>query len=119
MARRCTTEVLQWVGVELAWLVGSYALAFWGVKLLLGYSAHEVNTLDIQMHNTYFVLSVPVLAPPLFLAIASVTTAVRLASGRFRTPYTTAALIGLAGLWLLVLLAVGWLAGTVRLAHGR
>jgi hypothetical protein len=107
-------KFLKALGTELVWLAGSYAAAF-GALWALGVR----STLDIQMHNTYFVLSAPVAAVPVFAGLAAIGTAGRLASGRFRTPYTTAVLLGLALLWAFIMAIVLWIIAALQLQHVR
>jgi hypothetical protein len=95
--QRAAVKGLKSSSIELAWLTGSYALAFGIMQGLFGHPG-----LDIQMHNNYVVMSLPVAATPLFAAIASVITAIRLANSRWKTPYTAAVMIGLALLWLFI-----------------
>ena len=107
-------KFLKAFGTELGWLAGSYAAAFWALWAL-----GVRSTLDIQMHNTYFVLSAPVAAVPVFAGLAAIGTAGRLATGHFRTPYTTAVLLGLALLWAFIVVLVLWVVAALQLQHGR
>jgi hypothetical protein len=97
------------VSIEVAWLVSCYVVAFLMVLNLV-----RNPPLDIQMHNTYFVLSRSYLTTPLFAAIASAATAVRLATSRWRTGYTKVVMIGLILLWLFMVLIIAWIAIRLR-----
>lgn len=93
---------------ELAWLFGSWAFSYLLVGVLLGYSSPQgyqllwVSPLEIQMHNTYFVLDVFSATLPFFLLTALVVTSIRAFRGRNRR----AALVTLGGLGLLVAAAI-------------
>lgn len=106
--QQAVVKSLKSSGVELAWLAGSYALAFGSMRGLFGHPG-----LDIQLHNNYVVMSLPVAAMPLFAAIASVITAIRLANSRWKTVYTAAVMIGLALLWLFIVVIVLGLARSI------
>ena len=81
--------------------------------LMRGWLGHA--TLDIQLHNTYFVLRAVDMAGPLATAVALVAAVGRLISSRWRTPYTVAALVALAATWLLfVALGFWWLGSGLR-----
>jgi hypothetical protein len=77
----------------------------------LGYNYFWKPKLDIQMHNTYFVLQPLLFTTLLFLPIATVVTSVRATVGAFRHFGRNAVLTGLAGIWSLTLLlaVAGWL----------
>ena len=105
---RSVSEVLRLFGLEATWLVGSYGAAYLVARHLMG-----VPVLDIQMHNTYFVLNVTAGAILLFSVLAPVVTALRVAIGR-KTAYTIPVL---AGLTTLLLLLVAWVALLLSRAH--
>ena len=99
--------------IELVWLASCYALAFPATKVLLGGWLMPWNTLDIQMHNTYFVLPGWVGLLPMFLVAATPLTLVRAAQAQFTQRSTNVALGVLAPIWLLLGALVGfwaWLA---------
>lgn len=99
--------------VEIAWLAGCYALSFPATRVLLGSWVMPWKILDIQMHNTYFVLPGWVGLLPLFLAAATPLTLVRAAQARFAQRSTNVALGALLLVWLLLGALVGfwaWLA---------
>ncbi|MVN75579.1 hypothetical protein GO988_04495 [Hymenobacter sp. HMF4947] len=91
------------VVTELAWLLGSWAFSFAAVGKLFGKYA---GTLDIQLHNTYFVLPVLLLASLLFIVVSPVVTGVRVVVGRGQNVSASIVLALLTGVWLLLLLAV-------------
>ena len=88
--------------IELAWLLGSWAFSFGAVNLMVGLPMLPSGVVDIQMHNTYFVMSTTVAALPFFLILASAITTLRLLAGARRNALT----MGIAGTlslcWLLV-----------------
>jgi len=88
--------------LELAWLAGCYALAIPATRVLLGSWVIPWVTLDIQMHNTYFVLPGWVGLLPMFLVAATPLTLVRAAQTRFAQRGTNVALGVLALVWLLL-----------------
>jgi len=89
--------------LELAWLAGCLVLSFLATGALVGYqTVSPGGTLDIQMHNTYFVLSWWLMLLPLFLAAATPLTLVRAAQARFAQRSTNAVLGVLALIWLLL-----------------
>ncbi|NML64209.1 hypothetical protein HHL22_03225 [Hymenobacter sp. RP-2-7] len=94
--------------VELAWLAGCYALAIPATRVLLGSWLMPWGILDIQMHNTYFVMPGWTGLLPLFLAAATPLTLVRAAQARFAQRSTNLALGALALLWLLLGALVGF-----------
>ena len=98
---------------ELAWLAGCYVLAGLAMGALLGYRlVLPGGVVDIQLHNTYFVLSWWLVVLPLFLVVASPLTLGRAARGRFARPSTNVALgvLGLGWVFLLALLSL-WVYG--------
>ena len=89
--------------------MGYYVLSFLATGALTGY--HTVwpgATVDIQMHNTYFVLTWWLALLPLFLAAAVPATWVRAAQAAWRQRATNAVLAGLALPTLLLLLLLGF-----------
>jgi hypothetical protein len=93
--------------------MGSYLTALLLMRLWLGYS-----TLDIQLHNTYFILRAPEVAVLLASHLAVVAAVGRLTSGYWRTHYTVAALTLLVVTWLLlVALLLRWLKSGLRVGH--
>jgi hypothetical protein len=104
--------------IELAWLTGCFVLSFLATGALVGYQpVLPGGVLDIQMHNTYFVLSWWLALLPLFLAAATPLTLVRAAQARFAQRSTNVVLGALLLVWLLLGALAGfwaWLA-----LHGR
>ncbi|GAB3588317.1 hypothetical protein [Hymenobacter daeguensis] len=96
--------------IEIAWLLGSWAFSWLLLSRLLGYDYLRKPQLDIQLHNTYFVLQPLMLTTLLFLPIATVLTGVRVSVGAFRHFGRHAVLKGLAISWSLALLlaVAGW-----------
>ena len=101
--RQAGSKKLQAAGTELLWVAGSYVVALSLMRAWLGYA-----TLDVQMHNVYFVFRAVDIAVPLAAVLAVVAAVGRLASGRGRTRYTVAALVALATAALLLLALLGW-----------
>jgi hypothetical protein len=101
--RQAVSKKLQAAGAELLWVMGSYVVALSLMRAWLGYA-----TLDIQMHNIYFVLRAVDIAVPLAILLAAVADVSRLVSSRWRTPYTVTALATLAATWLLLVAIVFW-----------
>jgi len=98
---------LKAVYMEALCLIGCYVVSFLLLGTLIGYRVFLHNPLDIQMHNTYFVLHNTVATLPLFLLIALVVTGTRAVANSLRTRYTRAILLLLgATVLLLVLLTV-------------
>lgn len=93
--------------IEIAWLLGSWAISYVLVGILVSYSStldYQLfwpTPLDIQLHNTYFVLGIFEATLPFFLLIALLATSIRVLLGGFRQ----AATITLGGLVLLLLVA--------------
>jgi hypothetical protein len=72
--------------VEAAWLLAYWALAFLFAGWMLGFRHLSQETLDIQMHNTYFVVP-GMLAPlPIFLLEATLVTGIRMLANSRRDP---------------------------------
>ena len=89
--------------IELAWLLCSWAFSFGLVGWLTGrYS----GTLDIQMHNTYWILPVWLLATLLFLLVAPLITLIRVLQGLLRNRAANWVLGLLGSIWLLLALAI-------------
>jgi hypothetical protein len=98
---------LQAVKTEALWLLGCYALSFLLFGVLSGSWVFWRSTLDIQMHNTYFVISKMQAILPLFWVLALVITSARAIAAPLRTRYTWVVLLVLGTVViLLILLAV-------------
>ena len=71
---------------------------------------------DIQMHNTYFVMSTAVATLPLFLVFASAITSLRLLVGVGRNAVTKVVAGTLGVCWFLVVSGIlfAWLAHSRR-----
>jgi hypothetical protein len=100
---RHNTSVL---AIELAWLLSSWAFSY----LATGYLLHRPmlwhGPVEIQMHNTYFILTTAWATAPLFLMLVSVVTGIRSLVSRFRYAPTNLALGMLAVSWLLIFLVI-------------
>jgi len=101
--RQAGSKKLQAAGTELLWVAGSYVVALSLMRAWLGYA-----TLDLQMHNTYFVFRASDIAVPLAILLAAVAAVSRLVSNRWRTSYTITALVTLAATWLLLVAVIFW-----------
>lgn len=88
---------------ELAWLLGSWAFSYAVVGAKFG---SYRGSLDIQLHNTYFVVSVAGLATVFFLVLAPVVTGARVLASRPHHAAPSRTLAALSGSWLLIILAV-------------
>ena len=75
-----------------------------------GYHYQWQPQLDIQLHNTYFVVQPLLLTTLLFLPVATVVTGARVLVGAFRHFGANALLVALAIVWTLLglLVAVRW-----------
>ncbi|GAA4506016.1 hypothetical protein GCM10023172_34710 [Hymenobacter ginsengisoli] len=69
--------------LEIAWLLGSWAISFGCLGWLIGFKQLWVKQLDIQLHNTYFVVPPWAAAFPFFLISATIITCVRAGMTRF------------------------------------
>jgi hypothetical protein len=95
---------LRAVRTEALWLLGCYLLAFVLVGVLVGSWRFWQGTLDIQMHNTYFVISNMLVTLVLFWVLAVVVTGARAIAAPLRTRYTWVVLLVFGS--VVVLLAV-------------
>jgi hypothetical protein len=98
------------IAYEALWLISCYGVSFLLLGFLIGYRIFLHNPLDIQMHNTYFVISNTLATLPLFLIIALVVTSARMIAAPLRTPCTRVVLwllgtIVLVSVLLIVLIA--------------
>ncbi|MDO7845699.1 hypothetical protein Q5H92_04970 [Hymenobacter sp. M29] len=79
---------------EIAWLLGSWAFSYLLVGALLGlagplgYRLFWASPLEIQMHNTYFILGVFEATLPFFLFTALLVTGIRALRGSHRRAAT-------------------------------
>ncbi|MBJ6145978.1 hypothetical protein JAO77_21455 [Hymenobacter sp. BT559] len=97
---------LKAIRVELLWLLSCYALVMVIYGLLTGIWSIWQGTLDIQMHNTYFVINHALATVPLFVVIAWVVTSARAIVAPLRTRYTWAVLLLLNALMVLIILLI-------------
>jgi len=79
----------------------------------LGYTYLWQPQLDIQMHNTYFVLQPLLLTTLVFLPVATVATGVRVLASVFRHFGANAELVTLASIWTIIGLLIA-LRGLLR-----
>ena len=95
--------------IEFAWLLGSWAFSFLVVGELIGYGTLWNGPIDVQLHNTYFVLTTATAVLPFFVVVALLTTTIRAVSSRLQNRSTNAILVilGLAGL-LFTALCLQW-----------
>jgi hypothetical protein len=100
--------------IEIAWLLGSWAISFGLLGWLIGYKQLWVRQLDIQMHNTYFVLPPWAVALPFFAFFATIITGVRAVVLRFRRRSTWLVLAMLGVLWGLLVSWVVWVIKSLR-----
>ena len=100
--------------IEVAWLLGSWAISFGLLGWLIGFKQLGARQLDIQMHNTYFVLPLWAAALPFFTFFATIITSMRAISARFRQRSTLVVLGVLGLLWTLL---VSWVVWVVKSIH--
>lgn len=91
---------------ELAWLLGSWAFSLLVLGRAIGYEKLLAATLDIQMHNTYFVLSPLILSIPLLTVTMVVQTGLRRFLKKSQSRFTG----WLFGISLLITLSISVLA---------
>jgi hypothetical protein len=84
---------LKAIKIESLWLLGCYAMAYVLYGLIMGTWRIWQGTLDIQMHNTYFVVSHALATLLLFVATALVVTSARAIAAPLRTRYTWVVLL--------------------------
>jgi len=99
---------LKAVKTEALWLLSCYALVFVLYGFVAGSWRFWQSTLDIQMHNTYFVISNAQMTVPFFVLAALVVTSARAIAAPLRTPYTWVVLVVL-GLVMVLLVGFGML----------
>ncbi|MBH8556914.1 hypothetical protein [Hymenobacter negativus] len=91
---------------EIAWLLGSWAFSWLLLSLLMGFNYLWQPKLDIQMHNTYFVLPPLLLTTLVWLPVATVVTGVRVLTSAFRNSGPNSVLVILVGIWTLFTLLI-------------
>jgi hypothetical protein len=89
---------------EIAWLLGNWAFSWLLLSLLLGFGYLTQPQLEIQMHNTYFVLQPLLLTMLVWLPVATVVTGVRVLAAAFRNFGPNVVLRFLVGIWTLLAL---------------
>ena len=96
--------------VEIAWLVGSWAISFGLVGVFIGFDAFRNSLITVQL-PTQDLATVPpnYLVLPGFLLFATVAAGVRTVVSRFRRPTTVVVLAGLAVGWGLLLKFIWWM----------
>ncbi len=92
--------------VEALWLLGCYLLSFVLYGVLAGSWLFWQGTLDIQLHNTYFVVSHLQVILVLFWVLALVVTSARAIAAPLRTRYTWVVLLILGLVVALVVLII-------------
>jgi len=95
----------QAIKTECFWLLGCFLLAFLLYGMLVGFWTLWRGTLDIQMHNTYFVVSHLHAVVLLFWVLTLVVTSARAIAAPLRTRYTWVVLL-VFGLVLLLLVGI-------------
>jgi len=94
------------IKTEALWLLGCYLLVLMLYGVMAGSWSFWQGTLDIQMHNTYFVISNALATLPFFVVVALVVTSARAIAAPLRTRYTWIVLLLLSGLVLLSILLI-------------
>ena len=99
-ARRFGKDIL----VEIAWLLGSWAISLGLVGALVGFNAFRNNLITVQL-PTQDIATLPpnYLVLPGFLLFATVAAGMRAVISRFKRPTTLVVLAGLAVGWGLLL----------------
>ena len=96
--------------IEIAWLLGSWAISFGLVGTFIGFDAFRNNLITVQL-PTQDIATLPpnYLVLPGFLLLATVAAGVRAVASRFRRPATLVVLAGLAVGWGLLLKFICWM----------
>jgi TRAP-type C4-dicarboxylate transport system permease small subunit len=97
---------LKAIKTELLWLLSCYVLVLGIYRIMAGSWRFWQGTLDIQMHNTYFVFSNVHVTVLLFLLVALVVTSARAIAAPLRTRYTWVVLLLLGTPFLLGILLI-------------
>jgi len=92
---------LKAIKTEGLWLLGCYVLVLGIFRIMMGSWRFWQGTLDIQMHNTYFVFGNFHVTVLLFLLVALVVTSARAIAAPLRTRYTWVVLLVLGTPFLL------------------
>jgi hypothetical protein len=104
---------LKAAAIEALCLIGCYVASFLLLGALIGYRIFLHNPLDIQMHNTYFVLHNTIATLPLFLIVALIVTGARAIAEPLRTRYTWAILLLLGMVAMLAILLIVLIANKI------
>ena len=104
---------LKAIKTELLWLLSCYLLVFVLYGIMAGSWLFWQSTLDIQMHNTYFVISNTIATLPLFVVVTLVVTSARIIGEPLRTRYTWVLLLLLGAIALLSVLLIALIANKI------
>jgi hypothetical protein len=102
---------------EIAWLLGSWAFSYVVLGMAVGFNYLAAGPLDIQMHNTYFVLSTGYAVFPIFILVATVVTVVRGVVAGFKHNSIKVVLGLLASVWALLLFALFFILSSHKQLH--
>jgi len=97
---------LKAIRTEVLWLLSCYVLVFVLYGILAGSWLFWQSTLDIQMHNTYFVINNAQATLPLFVVMALVVTSARIIAAPLRTRYTWVVLLLLGTIMGLIIMLI-------------
>jgi|GEM_PF-1822505 len=96
--------------IEIAWLLGSWAISFGLVGALIGFDAFRNSLITVQLPaQDVATLPPSYLVLPDFLFFATVAAGVRAVASRFKRPITLVVLAGLAVGWGLLLKFIWWM----------
>jgi len=96
--------------VEIAWLLGSWAISFGLTGVCIGFDAFHNRLVTVQL-PTQDIATLPpnYLVLPGFLFFATLAAGARAVASRFKRPSTLVVLAGLAVGWGLLLKFIWWL----------
>lgn len=95
--------------IEIAWLLGSWAISFGLVGAFIGFGALWGSPVTVQLHNLYIRLTPSQFALPGFLFLATVVAGMRTVTSRFKRPSTWVVMAGLGVGWGLLLKFSWWM----------
>ena len=78
-----SSEYIPLLATKGAWLLGSWTFSLAALGGLPGFDHLFSGPLDMQLHNTYFVLNTGYATLPIFAIVATLVTIVRGIVGRF------------------------------------
>ena len=102
--------------IEIAWLLGSWAISFGIVGLFIGFDALWGGPVAFQepYHNSIMVYPPGYFALPFFLFFATIIAGVRLVASRFKRLSSGLVLTGLGLGWIVLLKFVWWVSSVLK-----